>query len=86
MPVMMKNLSIFDRSSKAPRLDPSLGTLDAVAAAKVADYLSSGTVLLRSTQRVPDAVAGRSEEIVPISTRTDGEYVWSEAVAYYRQG
>lgn len=79
----MKFLSVFDKSSSQPAIDPSLGRLDSATSEQLAAYLKSGVTLMSTTQKVPDAVTGSTAAVVPISIVTDGEYVWSMAVAYY---
>ncbi len=46
-------------------------------------YLMAGRTVLRATGRMPDPLAAGCEPVVPLSFRTDGEWVWSEALAYY---
>lgn len=79
----MKNLTIFDPESPVPKIDDRLGQLDEETAAKVAQYLLNSTMVFRVTLRVPDCLSGSEDPVVPVSTFTDGEYIWSEAVAYY---
>ena len=50
---------------------------------RVADYLRAGVPLLMTTERDVDRVdAGRGRR-VPLGYRTDGDWVWSESLAYY---
>ena len=80
----MKFLSIFDPESRTPRLREDLATLDPALADRVTSYLEAGSIILRTTQLVPDAARPEDHTpVVPISTRSDGTYVWSEAVPYY---
>jgi hypothetical protein len=81
--VHVRFLSIFDKSSPEPAIDPHLGVLDPATSERVGAYLRSGVPLMSTTQKVPDAVTGAPAAVVPISIVTDGEYVWSMAVAYY---
>lgn len=49
----------------------------------LAEYLRAGEPLLLSTALLPDVLdAGRTEK-VPVSFRTDGFWIWSDAIAYY---
>lgn len=79
----MKFLSVFDATCSTPVIDPTLGRLDLVTSTRVSAYLRAGVPLMTTTQTVPDAVTGSPAPIVPISIHTDGEFVWSMAVAYY---
>ena len=52
----------------------------------VADQLSRGTLLMATTARLDDVLAadpaaGRGR--VPVNFRTDGVWVWNDAIAYY---
>lgn len=79
----MRFLSVFDASSPIPAIDPTLGRLDSVTSTQVDAYLRAGVPLMTTTQKVLDVVTGSPARIVPISIHTDGEFVWSMAVAYY---
>jgi hypothetical protein len=46
-------------------------------------YLMQGRVVLRTTGRMPDLSTDDPTPRVPLSFRTDGVWVWSEAVAFY---
>jgi len=46
-------------------------------------YLNEGRMVLRAAGRAPDPTTGDPEPRVPLSFRTDGVWVWSDAVAYY---
>jgi hypothetical protein len=46
-------------------------------------YLNSGRMVLRAAGRAPDPTTGDPEPRLPLSFRTDGVWVWSDAVAYY---
>ncbi|WP_328824376.1 hypothetical protein [Verrucosispora sioxanthis] len=48
-------------------------------------YLSAGQLVLAITQRTADIVTGSDEPVVPMSYRTDGQWVWTDAVVYYLQ-
>lgn len=50
---------------------------------RVATYLSSAEPVLVTTARMSDVLAPERGEVVPLTFRTDGSFVWSEAVAYY---
>lgn len=60
------------------------GRLDDVAArVRVLGYLTSGTVVVASTVRGRDLVDPRRHFAVSAGYRTDGHWIWPEAVAYY---
>jgi hypothetical protein len=52
---------------------------------RIAGFLASGTALLATTARVRDILAPERGEVVPISVRSDGVWVWSDAHAYYAE-
>ncbi|XVV16080.1 hypothetical protein ACQP2X_17520 [Actinoplanes sp. CA-131856] len=51
--------------------------------AKVLAFLEGGAVLLATTAHEPDAFDAEAGPVVPISFRTDGHWIWTDAVAYY---
>ena len=59
-----------------PRLDPA-------EAAKVAQDLDSGAILLVTMVRMDDIVDESVSSAVPLNFRTDGTWIWTEASAYY---
>jgi hypothetical protein len=46
-------------------------------------YLSSGALVLATTATMDDVLAPEAGAVVPASFRTDGEWIWSDAVEYY---
>jgi hypothetical protein len=46
-------------------------------------YLRSGRMVLSTTGRDRDRLVPERGQVVPLSFRTDGTWVWSEALAYY---
>jgi hypothetical protein len=50
---------------------------------RVAGYMRDGLVVLRTTSLEPDAVEPSRGSVVPGSFRTDGSWVWSDALMYY---
>jgi hypothetical protein len=46
-------------------------------------YLTSGTPVLTSMARARDVLNPDAGEVVPTSFRTDGEWIWTDTVAYY---
>jgi hypothetical protein len=56
---------------------------DAVARERVLGHLADGTVLRRSPALRDDVVDRTRRGVVPWRFVTDGEWIWSDAVAYY---
>jgi hypothetical protein len=50
---------------------------------QVAGYLEAGTPVLATTGRLPDVVEPERGEVVPMSYRTDGRWLWTDSVTYY---
>ncbi len=48
----------------------------------MAAYLEAGAVVLHTTARGADVLADDAP-IIPLTIRTDGEYVWTGPVTYY---
>ncbi len=46
-------------------------------------YLRQGKMLMRTTARDVDQVDPAKGEVVPMSFRSDGSWIWSDGVAYY---
>jgi hypothetical protein len=59
-----------------PRLTPSQRT-------EPLAYLAAGTALLMTTASEPDFVEPSRGEVVPMNFRTDGTWIWNDALAYY---
>lgn len=59
-----------------PRLSPTERTAPL-------SYLAAGTALLMTTASEPDFVEPSRGEVVPMNFRTDGTWVWNDALAYY---
>jgi hypothetical protein len=49
----------------------------------VLEYLESGAVLLGTVEREADVFDEEAGPVVPMSFRTDGRWIWTDAVAYY---
>ena len=49
----------------------------------VADSLAAGTLVLSTTARLDDLLRPEHRGRVPMSFRTDGVWVWSDAIGYY---
>jgi hypothetical protein len=49
----------------------------------VARYLEQGTVIVATTARADDVVDPTTRDVSGINVMSDGDYVWSEDLAYY---
>ena|SRR5579859_7860872 len=58
---------------------------DPVERSRLDRYLHSGTAVLFTTGKAPDVFAPELGAVVPMSLRSDGEWVWSDAHAYYME-
>jgi hypothetical protein len=78
---------IFDEvdPEHGPRFHPSHPRLDAAEAAQIARYLSEAEPVLITAKRMDDVLDPARVYCVPISFRTDGTWIWTEAAAYYAQ-
>jgi hypothetical protein len=77
---------VFDgeSSSGAPWFSPNRRRIsDPVRRDRLATYLERGRMVLRVAGRAPDPLAPAAGRIVPLHYRTDGVWVWQEALAYY---
>lgn len=81
--VKVKIANVFDPSSKVPKINEELGSVDEDLAKKLSDYMDSGVLLLRTTMLQEDVLAVDDSPRVPSCIRTDGEFVWSDASSYY---
>jgi hypothetical protein len=69
---------------RGPYFRPDHGRIaDPAERERVAGYLRDGLVVLRTTGRDPDAVEPGRGSVVPGSFRTDGAWVWNDALMYY---
>lgn len=50
---------------------------------RLAAYLSGGRLVVRTTGRMVDPLDPAGGPVVPLNYRTDGTWVWQEALAYY---
>lgn len=57
--------------------------LDAAERDRVVRYLESGVAILFTTATGPDRYAPAAGEPVGLSVRSDGDWVWSDAITYY---
>ena len=56
---------------------------DAAERDRMLEYLTSGTPVLHTTARTRDVLNPDAGQVVPTSFRTDGEWIWTDTVAYY---
>ena len=77
--------SIFDEvdADTGPRFLPDHPVLDADEAVKVMEYLYGCEPLLETLGLMDDVMDDSQPYCVPMSFRTDGQWVWNEASAYY---
>jgi hypothetical protein len=58
-------------------------TLDDQERGDVLAYLEAASTVLTTTALMDDVVNERRRGVVPMNVRTDGEWIWTDAVAYY---
>jgi hypothetical protein len=77
--------TVFDEVDPAsgPRFTAEHPVADEDEMPKLLEYLSRGELLLLTTARLDDVVEPERGNGVPMSFRTDGTWVWSDATAYY---
>ncbi|CAO5189818.1 conserved hypothetical protein [Frankia sp. AiPs1] len=56
---------------------------DTTERARLLDYLNAGRLLLRTTACSEDVTDPGRGKVVPMSIRTDGSWIWNDALAYY---
>jgi hypothetical protein len=80
-----KVVPVFDGvdPETGPRFDAGHVRLAAAERTVVAAYLYGAEVVMHTTATMIDVMNPDRGEVVPLSFRTDGEYIWPEAVAYY---
>ncbi|MEX5635954.1 hypothetical protein [Parafrankia sp. FMc2] len=66
-----------------PRFDPAGPPVAADIARRAAAYLDAGVPLIRTTARAPDILEPDRGEVVPLTIRTDGRWVWADSISYY---
>ncbi|MET0812325.1 MAG: hypothetical protein ABWY03_04670 [Microbacterium sp.] len=85
---MIKQVSVFQPgwAPTAPGQRPPLNDarLPEDEATRLGDYLESGAVVMHTTALGIDVLADDAK-VVPMTIRTDGEYVWTGPVTYYVQ-
>ena len=66
-----------------PRMAPEHPSIEEPEAGRLATYLRQGEPLLLTTGTMDDVVDRTRTGAVPMSFRTDGVWIWSDASAYY---
>ena len=56
---------------------------DSAELARVVGFLRSGTMIVRITGLDVDRLDPERGEVVPLSTMTDGEWIWGDGLRYY---
>jgi hypothetical protein len=76
--------TLYDRYDEqtGPAFGPDRPRLDAAARGPVLEYLRGGAPLLATTSTIPDVVDPAAPPL-PASFRTDGTWIWAEAVTAY---
>jgi hypothetical protein len=74
----------FAKPDTGPGFDPGHRVVtDSDERDRMLRYLTSGTTVLHTTARTQDVINPEAGQIVPASFRTDGEWIWTDTVAYY---
>lgn len=75
---------VFDGATKGiPYYLPNHPRLTPKERANPLAYLKAGTPLLMTTATEPDIVTPARGEAVPMNFRTDGTWIWNDALIYY---
>ena len=75
---------LFDHvDGQGARMSTDHPVLERGHAKRLAAYLRGGEPLLATTARMRDAVTPERGAVVPMNFRTDGCWIWSDAVTYY---
>ena len=77
---------VFDhaQSNGRPYFSPSrLRIIEPERRERISDYLSRAPLAVRNLGRAPDPLTGDRHPVVPLGYRTDGVWVWQEALVHY---
>jgi len=81
---MTRIAKVFDGATDGvPYYHPNHARLNPKDREPVLAYLTAGTALLLTTATEPDHVDPARGEVVPMNFRTDGAWVWNDALTYY---
>jgi hypothetical protein len=76
----------FARPDTGPGFHPGHRVItDSAERNRILAYLTSGTPVLHTMSRTQDILTPGAGQVVPASFRTDGEWIWTDTVAYYLQ-
>ena len=74
----------FAKPDTGPGFDPGHRVItDSGERDRMLHYLTSGTTVLHTTARTQDILDPGAGQVVPASFRTDGQWIWTDTVAYY---
>lgn len=81
----MRIARLFDIQDEAGQwgFDPDRARLADDTRAKVAAFLRGGKVIVRVGGSDVDRVTPEAGNVVPLSTLTDGVWIWGDALRYY---
>jgi hypothetical protein len=85
-PIHPQLARVFDHTAAngRPYFSPSrLRIVERERRGWILDYLTRAPLALRSLGRAPDPLAGDRRPVMPLGYRTDGVWVWQEAVGHY---
>ncbi|MCK9923302.1 hypothetical protein MXD61_15720 [Frankia sp. AgPm24] len=74
---------VFTTIDGLPSFESHERVKDSVEKSRILAYLSAGELLLRTTGFTRDVTDTGKGDVVPMSFRTDGSWVWNDAVIYY---
>jgi hypothetical protein len=74
----------FAKPDTGPGFHPGHRVItDSAERDRMLQYLTSGSLVLHTTGRTRDVLSPAAGQVVPASFRTDGEWIWTDTVAYY---
>ncbi|GHJ46930.1 hypothetical protein Cs7R123_42720 [Catellatospora sp. TT07R-123] len=85
-PVEVRLARVFDGADPVtgPYFDPAHARVtDDTECERLLAYLRAGVPLLATASRLDDVVAPGRGAVVPMTFRTDGHWIWTDAVGYY---
>ncbi len=81
-PVVARVFDFVDDDGQ-PGFDDDHPRLDEDERESLAEYLAAGEPLLMTTGLIDDVIDTERREVVPLSFRTDGHWIWVDAIEYY---
>ncbi|WP_261574586.1 hypothetical protein [Frankia gtarii] len=85
-PVTVSVARAFDAADPlaGPRFAPDRPRIaNAAVRARLLGYLDNGVALFGASSLLPDVLDPARGEVVPLTFRTDGRWVWTDAIGYY---